>query len=209
MKKKLLLALVSIAGCVGLATAQDWKDKDKGANSSGLALSIGGSATYYYGPGSRNFGKFERDRVNWQVNGLLGITIARDKGGHRTMLAAFGTYGFNNRSTMKQILADQGYISTALEQSTSNNFYQLEGGLLIAEVLRLSTGVGQQNFNEQTLASTDGIQFNTSSLRYLSSTVGLNLNLGSVAWVINVNVAYGKDFEEAVLTPSTGLMLRF
>ena len=189
------------------ASAQDSKEKK---NSSGLALSIGASTTYYYGLGSRNFDKFENERVNWQMNGMLGITVARDKGGRRTMLAAFGNYGFNNRSTISQLFKDQGYVAVPLfTQSTSNNFYQYEAGLVVADVLRFSTGMGQQNFKEQALLSPEGVKFNATVLKYYSSTVGLNLNLASVAVILNCNFAYGKDFKKTVLTPSAGLMLRF
>lgn len=198
-----------MACCLLYASAQDKDCNCKNDNNGGLALAIGGSATYYYGPDSRNFDKFENDRVNWQLNGMLGVTIARSKSGRRTMLAAFGAYGFNNRNTITQLLKDQDYVSAALNQSGSNNFYQYEGGVLIADVLRLSTGLGQQNFTEQALASTDSIRLNATHLKYYSSTVGLNLNFGSVAWVINCNFAYGKEFNHTVLTPSTGLMLRF
>ncbi|MBE7169122.1 MAG: hypothetical protein INR73_00935 [Williamsia sp.] len=208
MKKTFLAFLCAVL--VGQVAMSQEFDDDKGKNrNSGLALSIGASATYYYGQSSRNFDKFEDDRVNWQLNGLLGITVARDKGGRRTMLTAFGNYGFNNKKTLSRLLADQRYTTLALNQSTSNNFYQLEAGVIIAEVLRISTGVGQQNFNEQLLASTDGIRFNAKFLKYYSSTVGLNFNLASVTWTINCNFAYGKDFNRTVLTPSTGLLLRF
>jgi hypothetical protein len=212
MKKTLLLTICAVAVSVLHVSAQNSKDnnKDNDRNSSGLALSIGASAIYYYGPGSRNFDKFEDDRLNWQLNGMLGITLARDGGGRRTMLAAFGNYGFNNRQTITHLFDDQGYIPVVLfEQSANNNFYQYEGGVLIAEVLRLSTGLGQQNFREQLLLSSGGVSLNSTSLKYYSTTVGINLNLGPVAWVINCNFNYGKDYEETVLTPSTGLMLRF
>lgn len=205
--KKILLATV-LAIFAGQASRAQTMDPTKD-RSSGLALSVGASATYYYGQSSRNFDKFEDDRVNWQLNGLLGITVARDKGGRRTMLTGFGTYGFNNGKTLSRLLTDQQYVTAVLNQSSSNNFYQLEAGLIIEEVLRISTGVGQQNFNEQALASPNGIRPNAKFLKYYSSTAGLNLNLGSISWTINCNFAYGKDFNRTVLTPSTGLMLRF
>src|SRR5579875_167158 len=150
MKKILLSAilLLTVSFCV---SAQD--NRANNNHNSGLALEVGASANYYYGMPSRNFGSFENDRVNWQLNGMLGITVARDKAGHRTMIAAFGGLGFNNEPTMKQIFKDQQYITAALHQATSNNFYQLEGGLVIADVFRISTGVGQQNFNSQPLVS--------------------------------------------------------
>lgn len=194
----LLLIILSFA-----ATATQAQRK------SGIAVSIGGSANYYYGPGDRNFGSFDDDRLNWQANGMFGLTIARDQNDHRTMIAGFGSFGINNATTMKHIIDDQGFVSTDLSQNSSNNFYQLEAGLLIGEVFRISTGVGQQVFDRQTLASTDEIKTNVTSLKYNSTTVGFNFNVASVAIVINCNFEYGKDFSKTIIVPSAGLMLRF
>ena len=177
--------------------------------SSGIAVSIGAAANYYYGPGDRNFGSFDDNRLNWQANGMLGLTIARDQNGHRTMIAGFGSFGMNNSSTVSHILDDQGYITTALNQNSTNNFYQLEAGLLIGEVFRISTGVGQQVFNKQTLTSADGIKPQITSLKYNSTTVGFNFNVAAVAVIINCNFEYGKDFSKTIVVPSAGLMLRF
>lgn len=178
--------------------------------SSGIVVSIGAAANYYYGPGDENFGKFDNDRLNWQANGMLGLTIARDRNDHRTMIAGFGSFGMNNAKTVGHILNDQGYVTTALNQNSSNNVYQLEGGLLIAEVFRISTGVGQQVFNKQNLASIDnGIKTGATSLKYNSTTVGFNFNISAVAIIINCNFEYGQDFNKTVIVPSAGLMLRF
>lgn len=177
--------------------------------SSGIAVSIGASANYYYGPGDRNFGSYDDNRLNWQANGMLGLTIARDQNDHRTMIAGFGSFGMNNSSTVSHILDDQGYITTALNQNSTNNFYQLEAGLLIGEVFRISTGVGQQVFNKQTLTSTDGIKPEVTSLKYNSTTIGFNFNVSAVAVIINCNFEYGKDFSKTIVVPSAGLMLRF
>ena len=143
---------------------------------SGIAVSIGAAVNYYYGQGDRNFGKFENERVNWQINGMIGLTLGRDKNDRRTMIGGFGSFGLNNASTVKQIFQDQGYITTATGQSANNNAYQVEGGLLIAEKLNISTGVGQQIFNKQSLASKNGINLGATSLKYNSTTVGLNFN---------------------------------
>lgn len=149
MKKEILL----VAGLifVGLSTINAQDNDEKGKSS--IGISLGAALNYYYGPGDRNFGNFEDNRVNYQINGMIGLTLARDNSDHRTMIAAFGGLGFNNSSTLSNIISDQGYVTTLTTQRSSNNFYQLEGGLLIAEVLRISTGVGQQNFDPQTLFS--------------------------------------------------------
>lgn len=177
--------------------------------SNAFAVQLGASANYYYGPGNRNFNSFENDRVNYQANGMLGITLLRDKNDHRTMIAGFGSAGLNNRSTINNILGDQGYTTVLANQSNSNIFYRLEGGLLIGELLRISTGVGQQVFDQQTLVSGDGVALNTTSLQYYSSTVGFNLNVSTIAITIDCNFEYGKDFNKTVIVPSAGLMFRF
>ena len=176
---------------------------------SGIAVSIGAAVNYYYGQGDRNFGKFENERVNWQINGMIGLTLGRDKNDRRTMIGGFGSFGLNNASTVKQIFQDQGYITTATGQSANNNAYQIEGGLLIAEKLRISTGVGQQIFNKQSLASKNGINLGATSLKYNSTTVGLNFNAGLAALVLNFNFNYGQDYSETVINPSVGLNIRF
>ena len=174
-----------------------------------IAVSIGAAVNYYYGQGDRNFGKFENERVNWQINGMIGLTLGRDKNDRRTMIGGFGSFGLNNASTVKQIFQDQGYITTATGLSADNNAYQVEGGLLIAEKLNISTGVGQQIFNKQSLASKNGINLGATSLKYNSTTVGLNFNAGLAALVLNFNFNYGQDYSETVINPSVGLNIRF
>ncbi|MEO6964031.1 MAG: hypothetical protein ABIY90_18830 [Puia sp.] len=201
--KKIAIFFVAASFLFFSAKAQNTNRK------SGIAVSIGAAANYYYGPGDLNFGKFDNDRLNWQANGMLGLTIARDQNDHRTMIAGFGSFGMNNSSTIGHILDDQGYVTTALNQNSTNNFYQLEGGLLIGEVFRISTGVGQQVFNKQTLANSDGIKTEVTSLKYNSTTVGFNFNVAAVAIIINCNFEYGQDFTKTLVVPSAGLMLRF
>lgn len=185
----------------------DYRDNDSRKN--GLVVSLGAAVNYYYGPGDRNIEEFENDRLNWQANGMLGLTITRDRNDRRTMIAGFGSFGINNDETVKNIFNDQSYISLATDQSSSNSVYQLEGGLLIAEVFRISTGVGQQVFNKQILISNDGIETEATSLKYNSTTVGFNFNVSAVAININCSFNYGQDYNKTVIVPSAGLMLRF
>lgn len=208
----IITALVSTCTVNAQNNRRDYNNNYKNDNSrsSGIAVSIGAAANYYYGPGDENFGKYDNDRLNWQANAMLGLTIARDRNDHRTMIAGFGSFGMNNAKTVGHILDDQRYVTTAINQNSSNNVYQLEGGLLIAEVFRISTGVGQQVFNKQNLASIDnGIKTGATSLKYNSTTVGFNLNVSAVAITINCNFEYGQDFNKTVIVPSAGLMLRF
>jgi hypothetical protein len=179
------------------------------SRSSGIAVSLGAAANYYYGPGNQNFDKYQSDRLNWQINGMLGLTIARSQSGRRTMIAGFGSFGMNNNETIQHIFEDQKYITTATDQNSANNVYNIEGGLLIGEVFRVSTGVGQQIFNKQTLVSDDGVNFETTYLKYNSTTLGFNFNVSAVSVIINCNFQYGQDYTKTVIVPSAGLMLRF
>jgi hypothetical protein len=206
MIKRSLLALVTSAFLFMNAEAQDSHAETRNG---ALALELGASVNYYYGQPSQNIDKFENDRVNWQLNGMLGITIARDRSDRRTMIAAFGAFGFNNDNSIANLLADQQYTSPATSQASINNFYQVEGGIMILDMIRLSTGVGQQNFKSQSLVSSNGLLTNATYLKYNSSTVGVKLNLGPVAWTLNCNFAYGQDYNKTVITPNTGLMFRF
>lgn len=199
---KNIFTFLALFASISMLHAQDNR-------SSAIAVSIGPSVNYYYGQGNKNFDKFEDSRLNYKLDAMLGLTIARDRNDHRTMLAGFGSFGLNNRRTIERIFEDQGYITAATDQSSSNNFYQIEGGLLIGELLRLSTGVGEQVFDEQLLASEDGIDLQKTSLKYYSSTVGFNLNVSAVAIVVNCTFNYGKDYNKTVIIPSAGLMFRF
>ena len=184
-------------------------DNNTNKKSNGIAISVGASGNYYLGPGNINFGNLDNNRVNWQINGMLGLTLARDKNDRRTMIAAFGSFGINNATTVGKIFDDQGYTTLALRQNSSNYMYQLEGGLLIAEVFRISTGVGQQIFDKQAIASGNGISLQATSLKYNSTTVGFNFNVSVVAVVLDCSFEYGQDYTKTVIVPSAGLMLRF
>ena len=175
---------------------------------SGIVVSLGAAVNYYYGPGDRNFGKFENDRINGQLNGMLGLTIVRDKNDRRTVLGGFGSFGINNAKTMTRIFDDQNYITLSTDQNSSNNFYQLEGGILISETFRISTGVGRQIFDKQVISSSGVVDLEATSLKYNSTTVGFNFNVGAVAFILNCNFNYGLDYNKTVLNPSAGLMLR-
>jgi hypothetical protein len=201
MKNTIICTLVLVL-CTGVVQAQE---RHQGL----LAVGIGGGVNYYYGPSSRNFDQFEGDRLNGQLDAMIGFRLGRTNSGGRTLLAAFGTFGLNNRSTLNQIFADQGYVPVVTDQSSLNNFYRLEGGVLLGETVRLSTGVGQQHFNEQLIVSDAGVSVNSAYLQYYSSTAGFQFNVGGAALMVNVNFAYGRDFNRTVITPAAGLLFRF
>jgi len=205
MKKAFVIVVV--VSCFACAVRAQPFNHD-GHKSNGIVVSVGASGDYYIGPGNINLGQLDNNRLNWQLNAMLGLTLARDKNDRRTMVAGFGSFGVNNASTIGHVFDDQGYTTLATSQNSANNRYQLEGGLLVAEVFRISTGVGQQLFNKQILVSGNGVNFKATSLKYNSTTVGFNFNVSVVAIVLNCTFEYGRDYSKTVIVPSAGLMLR-
>jgi hypothetical protein len=202
MKQCIVLFVGLLVGAASV-NAQD----DYGEKKSVLAVGLGASANYYYGPGDQNIGNFTNERLNWSVNGMLGFVIGHDDAGRRSILGGFGNLGFNKAGTVSQMLKDQGYLTNAANQDNTNNAFQVEGGLMILDVLRVSTGIGQQNFATQNLLSTTNVKLNQKSLKYNSSTVGVNLKFSLISISVNCNFNYGKDYNKTVLNPYAGLML--
>ncbi|MBL7870746.1 MAG: hypothetical protein JNM78_03970 [Cyclobacteriaceae bacterium] len=168
----------------------------------GFTLHLGPSVTYYQGGSTRSFDTFETDRLSWQVNGMLGYGFNKNNANRSNILGIFGTGGYTTQRVLNQMLTDQSLVVADLATSKYYNFYQVEGGMLIAEILRLSTGVGVQHY---ATTSTGDEQ-----LYYVSSTAGLSFALGSsVNWVFDVNFIHGRDFNNTVIRASTGLSIAF
>lgn len=162
----------------------------------GIILHLGPSVNYFQGPQSGSYEEFENKRLNFQINAFLGYQSARGNGGNS--IGIFGTTGYTNAFTLDEILAIQNINVINLESSSYNTFYQIEGGMIISNVLRLSTGVGSQNYS--TLISDEKID-------YFSTTAGLLINFGNVMWSLDANYNYGWDYDHTVMKFSTGLIL--
>ncbi|TCO09829.1 hypothetical protein [Natronoflexus pectinivorans] len=170
----------------------------EGKESGGLAMFFGPSATYFHGKHSDEFDSFESDRLNWQLDAFLGFYSGQRDGG--TAIGVFGTAGYSNRNTIREMSGYAGFELDDVIESRFNSFYQIEGGFLLANVLRLSTGVGKQYYT-----TTGG----DNSFNYLSTTAGFLINMGKVSWSINANLNYGRDYSDTILRLSTGLMFGF
>ncbi|MBD3748492.1 MAG: hypothetical protein IE931_03255 [Sphingobacteriales bacterium] len=177
-----------------------------------LRIKLGAGATYYYGAYDQSFDNFNNDRLNYQVNLSLGLALS--KSSHPTILGLFGNMGFKNSKTVNFIFQDQDYTLTGANanqmQPNINNSYQIEAGLRLANVLRISTGYGRQYFEERTLINNkDGSVKTLKSLDYYSTTAGLQIGTGVVGFFIDANFNYGLDFNQTTITPSAGLQLQF
>lgn len=167
----------------------------------GLTFHLGPSLNYYQGESTNSFDSFETDRISWQINGMLGYGFNKHNASRSNILGIFGTGGYTTQGILNQMLTDQAITVTDLTPSKYYNFYAVEGGMLIAEIFRLSTGVGVQHYSTST---------GDEQLYYMSSTAGFTFALGSsVNWVFDVNFMHGRDFNNTVIRASTGLSLTF
>jgi hypothetical protein len=168
----------------------------------GFTLHLGVSANYYQGESSRSFDSFETDRLGWQINGMLGYGFNKNNTNRSNILGVFGSAGYATEGTLNKMLIDQDIVVTDLTTSKYYNFYQLEAGVLVAEILRLSTGLGVQHYATESNAD--------ERLYYMSSTAGFSFAFdSSIKWVFDVNFMHGRDFNNTVIRASTGLNIAF
>ncbi|MDP4271997.1 MAG: hypothetical protein Q8909_18025 [Bacteroidota bacterium] len=187
-----LPVLFSIIFGNGLIRAEELPSKG------GITLFMGPSFSYFQGESSDNLDSFDGKRLNAQLNGFIGYTSKLNV--RSNSIGVFATGGYTNKATFDELTLIQNNVPNNLERKDYNSFYQIEAGMLIKDILRLSTGIGRQNFS---LGNDDG-HFN-----YYSSTAGLLVNLGSIYWNLDANFNYGNDYSKTVIKISTGIMLRF
>jgi hypothetical protein len=164
----------------------------------GVTLLLGPSLYYYQGDPNAAMDRFAENRTGFQVNGMLGYTSPKHRGGNT--LGLLGTAGYTSESVFNFIKDYQGLTTDELVINKYFTFYQIEAGFIISNFLRFSTGAGKQNFTTVTGEDT---------YRYLSSTVGVLINLGPVMWNIDANFNYGRDWPKTSMKLATGLLVKF
>lgn len=192
----ILIGCFSIISALGFA--QEQIATEPVPAKSGIVLHLGPSINYFQGQQSGSYQEFERKRINFQLNGFLGYLSPR--GNASNSIGVFGTAGYTNEYTMDEILSIQDIGVINLESNSYNTFYQIEAGMIISNALRLSTGIGSQDFSTA---------LRDESLDYLSSTAGLMINFGNVMWSLDANINYGWDYSHTIVKFSTGLNLVF
>lgn len=163
----------------------------------GIVLHLGPSINYFQGQQSDSYEEFNSKRINFQLNAFLGYT---SMSGNGNSIGIFGTGGYSNKFTLDEILSIQNINVVDLESSSYNTFYQIEGGMIVSNILRLSTGFGSQDYSAPS---------GDESIDYLSSTAGLMINFGNVMWNMDANFNYGLDYSHSIIKFSTGLVFIF
>ncbi len=160
-----------------------------------------GPSVNYYGDTKEKF-SYATEKLNWQLNGQLGYISTRGGTTRGNMLAIFGTAGNTNPVVLQQMQSSDAAITGTIDaEKNFNEFYCLEGGMVIVRFLRISGGLGRQAYT-----NTVGEQY---KLKYFSGTLGLVFNLDAVNWVIDANLMTGKDLNQTAFKISTGFMVKF
>jgi hypothetical protein len=164
-------------------------------------LMIGGGANYLYGTESSVNEDYDNTLISWQGNLTLGYQYHAQKGRGST-IGIFGMAGNTPERSMLKILDQAGIVASTLKAKEDNNYYyQVEGGVILFNIIRASTGVGFQNYKDN--ADKD------QTIAYYSTTLGLHIPLGAVRLTLDINQMYGRDFNKTLYRPVGGLMIQF
>jgi hypothetical protein len=190
MRQKIFLLLVLLLLLLKGSYAQD----------KGFTFLLGPSVNYY-GDTEEKL-SYTTEKLNWQFNGQFGYISTRGGTTRGNILAVFGTGGNTNPGVLQQMQTGGADINGTIDASKNfNEFYSVEGGMVIARFLRVSGGLGRQAYT-----NTLGENY---KLKYFSGTLGFVFNLDAVNWVIDANVMTGKDLNQTALKISTGFMVKF
>lgn len=165
---------------------------------SGMVFIMGPAANYFQGAYDEGIDTYDNNFLNYQLTGFIGFTSASSNG--KNALGLFGTGGYTNKTTFIKMAEVQNIATAELVINKYYAFYQAEAGMLIGNVLRISSGIGRQEY--QTVNG-------HASLDYFSTTAGLMIDLGPVYWNIDANIHYGRDYPNTSLRFASGLMILF
>jgi len=185
------------------------------AQDKGFTFLLGPAVNYSYGdPGEKP--SYNNDHLSWQFDGTLGYISTRGGSNRGNMLAVFGSGGNTNPAVIQQLRTGGADISGTIDTKKSfNEFYSVEGGMVIARFLRISGGIGHQYYSYQEDGNENNGNGNTNGetkqgkLNYFSGTLGLVFDLGVVNWVVDANLMTGKDLNQKAMKFSTGFMVKF
>jgi len=200
--KFIILGIIAIAPMILLSqeeSSPDASGKKKKVRDHGLIFLIGPAINYHYGSKDGDTA-FNYNKLSFQFDGQFGYLSTRHNTNRGNFLGLFGTFG----SVSSDVLQDEANHSgkeILIKEKQFNQFYSLEGGMIIFNFIRLSGGIGRQFYED--------IHNNFSSIKYFSLTGGLNFNFGAVNLNLNANLLTGGDIVRNQLRFSTGILVKF
>lgn len=156
-----------------------------------ISLKIGGSVNMVFDDVKRfdNLNSALHNQLSYQLNSMIGVNLSKSK--KNTTLGLFCNYGKYNQNNTT-LLSNNFF-------SSSDNIFEIEGGLLIKEFLRLSGGLGYSSFNSMNLRSNN----------YTSFSAGFSLGPQWLKVDIINTLIIPKNNQKIVNRPSLGLSFAF
>jgi hypothetical protein len=147
----------------------DRDKKEKKVRDHGLILLLGPALNYHYGPKGGDTA-YNKNNISFQMDGQFGILSTRHNTTRGNFLGVFGSFGSISSDVMQEV-ANHAGTDIVFKQKQFNQFYSLEGGMIVFNFIRLSGGIGRQFYED--------IANNLSLIKYFSLTGGLNFNFGA------------------------------
>jgi hypothetical protein len=165
-----------------------------------VSFMLSGGLNYLYGTEDTNNESFNRDYASWFGEAMLGYRYFGKNGKGGTTIALFGSFGNTSNSATERLLLAKT-DNQIIEDNRDNFYYNIEGGVVLLQALRLSTGFGTQRYY-----LSDGTEERTS---YLSSTFALHIGPENFKVIPSLNILYGSNFNETIYRPQLQLGLSF
>jgi len=197
--KLLIILFLSPFFLVAQDQDKDKAEKEKKIRDHGLIFLLGPAINYHYGPKGGNTA-YSDSRISWQVDGQFGFISTRHQTNRGNFLGVFGSFGSISSQTLQEV-ADHAGTTVSIKTKQFNQFYSVEGGMIVFNFIRISGGMGRQFYED--------ITSNAASVNYFSLTGGLNFNFGAVNLGLNANMLTGADLAENQLRFSAGILIKF
>jgi hypothetical protein len=173
------------------------------ANQGGrLSLLLSGGGNYLYGADIADKSTFEADYLSWQAELMLGVTYGGGKIGKGSTFGAFLRGGNTTRQGVERFLQETDIVGGVFERAEQNIFANLEAGAILFELIRVSTGLGFQEYKN--------LDESLQRINYYSTTAGLHLGSKNVKLIIELNFMYGRDLgnSNTMIRPMAGLGIK-
>lgn len=164
-----------------------------------FTIMLFGGLNYMYGTENSDL-SFNRDFIGWAGEIMLGYSYRNSSGGDGSSFGLFVQAGELNIPSLERLITEGG-INKAFSNEDNNIFYNIEGGIIIAGFLRISTGLGFQEYETESS--------NLNRINYYSTTPGILVGSKNVKLSINLNFMYGRNLNQTIYKPSAGLAIKF
>lgn len=176
------------------------QEHNNGSRHSGaFTILISGNLNYLYGREDNDY-SFDADYIDWHAEAMFGYGYRNPAGNEEASFGIFIRGGAIQEPSLERIIAD-GNVEAVSSPEQENIFYQVEGGVVIAGLVRVSTGLGFQEYVNEMEA--------LKRIHYYSTTTGLLIGSKNVKLSIDLNLMYGRDLSKTVYRPGLGLALKW